>query len=485
MKQIYNSIKFKAFVYLFSFILLLILLIAYLSLQKIRTSVFNAVDTTLTSESNLITDLMKIEEGHIDLEVTEMVTGDYTIPKSGHYYKLIINGNNDIGFKDDKTEKIVNTVISPSLVNENFDFPVNRIEYTLPQKNELFFSSTGPNLEPLRVLRKSVNLNGVSIIVYTAETIKQNLKLINDFNYFILLLLPIALIVSAIIILILINNILKPVKDFSQELSLITHKNLDKRLNENEYVFELQDMIISFNGMLDRIHKAFETEKLVLSEASHKLKTPIAVIKSYCDITLKKERTNQEYIETIISIKNGTNKIVSLISGILSFAKLESENINYNKSENFSIIECINDSIEITKYLAQQKRIDIRINNLTNKSISISGDKDKITEAIFNIIENSIKYNNRNGFIEINLEQINQQIKLSIKDNGIGIEANDLPKIFDRFYRVNNESIEGNGLGLSISKTIIESHQGTINVNSQMNIGTEFIITLPLKQTDF
>ena len=232
--------------------------------------------------------------------------------------------------------------------------------------------------------------------------------------------------------------------------------------------------------MLKRIDKAFETEKIILSEASHKLKTPIAVIKSYCDVILKKERSKEEYIETITSIKSVTNKIVSLISGILSIAKLESENIKYNKFEKISINECINNCLDLVEYLAYQKNIDIKIEN--NSDYYILADKDKIIEALINIIENAIKYNSNNGEVLIKTFKEDNFINISIKDSGKGINDEEKDKIFDKFYRINdNKNVEGNGLGLNISKTIIESHQGKIKVNSNINNqGTEFIISLPI-----
>ena len=108
------------------------------------------------------------------------------------------------------------------------------------------------------------------------------------------MLLPLIILLSSLFIILIVNNIITPINKISEEISNINHKNLDKKVSINDYVIELESLIISFNQMLDRVNKAFQIEKNIISEASHKLKTPIAVIKSYCDITLKKERSKEE-----------------------------------------------------------------------------------------------------------------------------------------------------------------------------------------------
>ncbi len=484
MKLSFNSIKIRSFTYFFLFITILVLTVSYLSLEKIKISVFNSVDKILESKINLITNFMSIKNGLIDLEISEIVTGEYTIPKSGHYYKLIINDSNS-GFENDNNHIPLKIAISPSLINPNFDFKIKEINYESIEKNQIVFTSIGPKLEPLRVIKREINFKGINITVYTAETIKSSLDIIKDFQYFVLIIFPLSLLFSALIILVIINNLLKPIKDFSQEVNSINHKNLEKRIDFNKYPTELKDMVLSFNSMLDRVHKAFETEKLILSEASHKLKTPIAVIKSHCDIILKKERPKEEYIDTIIAIKDSTKKVISLISGILSLANLESGNITFNKFDKISISECLKNAISLSEYLAYQKNIGIEL--LSNKDLFIRGDKDKITEAFLNIIENAIKYNQINGLIKIEVLEVDNKVNVSIQDNGIGIKKEDLSKIFDRFYRSeNNKGIEGSGLGLNIAKTITESHNGKILVNSYLENSlqkTEFILSFPLANT--
>jgi hypothetical protein len=123
----FNSIKSISFIYLFSFITVLVLSISLLSLEKIKDLMYLSIDRSLNNESDIIIALMKPDDSFIELEITEIISGNYVKPKSGHYYKMIINNNNS-GFKVHDTKKILHTVISPSLVDENFNFKILSLE---------------------------------------------------------------------------------------------------------------------------------------------------------------------------------------------------------------------------------------------------------------------------------------------------------------------------------------------------------------------
>ena len=231
--------------------------------------------------------------------------------------------------------------------------------------------------------------------------------------------------------------------------------------------------------VLDRIKNAFDVEKFIISEASHKLKTPVTVIKGYCDVILQRERDNSEYVETLQSIKRVTVNISNLISGIMTVTTLNSGHLTYQVNKQTEINQIILKAVELSTYLADQKKVTI--NFAPQNNIPFTGDEDKLIEAIFNIIENGIKYNREYGSVKISVKQEINKVIISINDTGIGIESDERDKIFERFYRTGLVSkIEGHGLGLNIAKMIVEAHSGTISVNSKINSGTEFLITLQL-----
>lgn len=316
------------------------------------------------------------------------------------------------------------------------------------------------------------------VIVFVAESIAGSNNIINEFKYFILISFPLAILLIGAVSIWITKKSLMPLNNFSGEVSRVTHKNLDTRIDIDSTALELKELTFSFNDMLDRLKKAFDLERFIISESSHKLKTPVAIIKSYCEITLQKERDRAEYTETLQTIKTVADDMTNLIKGILSLAHLDSANMNFNNFREIWLNDCINDAVQLSEYLLKHKNIDLKL-NLPEK-ILITGDKDKITEAFFNIIDNAIKYNREGGYIKITSNRENNLIKISVQDNGIGINQEDLEQIFERFFRSEPaKNLEGSGLGLNIVKTIIEAHNGQIEVKSHPGQGSEFIVSLP------
>ena len=234
--------------------------------------------------------------------------------------------------------------------------------------------------------------------------------------------------------------------------------------------------------MLNRIQKAFEAEKRLISDASHELKTPVSVIKTHCDVILQKERTKEELLETLKTIKTVSENMGKLIKDLLSLARLDAGILSPANFKNISLNECIQQAIQLTAPLAEKKQVSIKTSLVDD--INIIGDKDRITEAFLNIIENAVNYNKDNGVVEITTSANNNNVNISIKDTGIGIKGDDLERIFERFYRADaSRSTEGTGLGLSIAKAIIEAHAGEIKAEGEFGKGSCFIITLPFSSS--
>lgn len=270
---------------------------------------------------------------------------------------------------------------------------------------------------------------------------------------------------------------LRPIKRFSSRIETITHRNLNERIDAE--VEELAILADSFNEMLNRIRKAFEAEKRLISDASHELKTPVSVIKTHCDVILQKERTKEELLETMRTIKTVSEDMGKIINDLLSIARLDSGILIPANFKNTSLNECIQRAIELVIPLAEKRRVNITT-SLT-PDINILGDKDGIIEAFLNIIENAVKYNRDNGIVEIVAVIENKNVNISIKDTGVGIKKDELERIFERFYRSETvRNTEGTGLGLSISKAIIEAHGGMIKAESENGKGSCFTVIIPL-----
>ncbi|MHC0039635.1 sensor histidine kinase [Pseudoneobacillus sp. C159] len=227
------------------------------------------------------------------------------------------------------------------------------------------------------------------------------------------------------------------------------------------------------------IQKSFQIQRKFVSDASHELRTPLSIFYSSIDILVREERENlssfgQEILE---DIKNETEMMNKLLNDLLFLAR--------NDQDHFEL-ECEEiDFSELLELLIYRFTRIIPPKLSLSKSIQdhlvIRGDKVRIQQLIYILLDNAVRYT-KEGSIICSLKSVGQEVMLTIEDTGPGIAAEDLPYIYDRFYRGDSSrSRDGSGLGLSIAKTIVEAHGGKILVKSEINKGTAFIISLPFK----
>ena len=256
---------------------------------------------------------------------------------------------------------------------------------------------------------------------------------------------------------------------------------MNERIFPELEVSEVKNIASSFNAMLDRLESAFETEKRLVADASHELKTPLSVINAQCDVLMQGESVDEKYAQALNRIKGASKSMNRLIGDMLSLTRLDSGLLSAADFTSVSLYECIDNALKFTEFLAKEKQV--KIINKIPEDIHILGDRDMLSEVFLNIIENGIKYNRAGGTVEITATKNTDSADVSIQDTGEGIREGDSEKIFNRFYRADtSRSKEGTGLGLSIARAIIESHGGRIQVKSGLDSGSCFILTLPLKQ---
>lgn len=458
-----NSIKFRIFASSFLLSTIVFITFSLFIYSEVKRFVFEELDDTLHSKMQLLIGLLHEEKNKVEFELTEIKGGEYSIVGSGHYYKVSIENEKNI--------------VSPSLDKNNFDFRVigNKIIYQ--NEDEKVFNSQGVLNEKIRVLEKDFVFIDKNVSISVGESIEESHATLHKIKRSIYLFTTFGVSILCFFSFLISKKSLEPIDNLAKEISSIGHKNLNIRIKPQKINKELASLIESFNNMLGRINKAFETEKFIISEASHQLKTPIAVIRSNCDITLKKERTVEDYKETLSTIKETSISMTKQINDMLSLAKLDSVNFKEDDFKSTNIIKCINRAIDISQSLAIKNNIEVVFQH-NEDNLEILGNEERLTEAFLNIIENGIKYNKPNGKVSVFLEKTPYSIKVSIKDTGTGIPAKDLPNVFERFYRSRNiVDIEGTGLGLAIVKAIIELHTGSIKVESSENEGSVFTIT--------
>jgi len=229
------------------------------------------------------------------------------------------------------------------------------------------------------------------------------------------------------------------------------------------------------------IRRLEEMRKEFVGNVSHELKTPLTSIKGYVE-TLLDSNPDQKVSRSFLSIiREEANRLQRLIEDLLSLSRLESKS-DYASKEQVDMIEVINDTVFLLGEKARRKSIALE-SDLPNSLPLIDANRDQMSRLIINLVDNAIKYTPKSGKVDIKVYNSNKKIIIEVEDNGIGIPEKDLPRIFERFYRVDkarSRKLGGTGLGLSIIKHIIEEHQGQISVESEPQQGTKFKVELPL-----
>lgn len=295
-----------------------------------------------------------------------------------------------------------------------------------------------------------------------------------------MLVLPFIVLVAAIGGYLFAHRSLKPLQQITTAASEITAgTDLKKRIEIGEGDDEVHQLAASFNAMMYRLDDAFENEQQFTSDVSHELRTPMSVIMAQSEYTLEKERSTEEYIEALETISRQGKRMSRLINDMLQFTRMES-NSDKIIMEPVHLSKLV-EGVAMDMALIREKQITLSYD--VQPDIHLVGNYDLLLTAVTNLITNAYRYGKENGNIWVSLTENQESIKLSVKDDGIGIDKKDQNKIFQRFYKSDDSrSSKGTGLGLSMVYEIVRFHQGGIVLDSDVGQGSEFTLVFLNKQ---
>jgi len=340
--------------------------------------------------------------------------------------------------------------------------------------------------EGLRLLAVPVNLNmpgppaGIQpaalVIARSTKQIDQALvRLVRT----LIIAVPLALALAAGGGIFLARRALKPVSKIAQTAQKIGESDLSQRINVNTKD-ELGRLAETLNEMIRRLEKAFQRQKQFTSDASHELRTPLAVIEAESTLALQKKRSLNDYRQSLEIVSRETRQMSSLIDQLLTLARADAgkEQWNFAKIDLGKLVSNLSTDIEV---LCQEKGLSCQLGQ--TQDLVVNGDEARLRELFMNLLANAIRYTLAPGTVSISFRQEGQMAVVAITDTGIGIPAEDIPFIFERFYRVDKSRSRaegGSGLGLAICRHITEAHGGKIEVVSQEGVGSTFSVWLPL-----
>ena len=276
----------------------------------------------------------------------------------------------------------------------------------------------------------------------------------------------------------LVSRALKPISEISATAVKISAGDLSQRINAAETESELGQLASVLNATFARLETAFAQQKQFASDAAHELRTPVSVILTQTQTSLARERDAASYKQTVEACQRAAQRMRRLIESLLELARFDAGQ-EVLKRMRFDFSKTISESADWVQTLADERGVKI-ISELD--PLEITGDPERLAQVVMNLLTNAVQYNQPGGEVRALLKSENGLAILQVADTGQGIAPEDLPRVFERFYRADAARTGSGhaGLGLSICKVIVEAHGGTMEVSSERNRGTTFTVRLPM-----
>lgn len=366
---------------------------------------------------------------------------------------------------------------------EDKSIPVNRKVLQRVSKGEIVYQTQ--NLFADEVLVRFINyplldyqkkVRGVIQVGTSLEYVQasmQNLLLI------LLISVPTLIFIAGLAGYFLAGKALKPIRDIATTTRHITANNLDERITVEVAKDDIGQLSQTINEMLDRLSQAFMKVKQFSADASHELRTPLTILRGEVEIGLRVERPAAEYRDILLSNLEEIERMSKIVSDLLLLSRSDmgQEVLSW---EVVNLQELIKELISQFVMLAEQK--GVMLTGDIQPVSPVHGDSLRLRQLAANLVANAIRYTPERKSVVVRLKDGDHGVELVVEDTGIGIPEADLPRIFDRFYRVDKARSRdegGNGLGLSIVKWIVDAHHGEIMVESVVDEGTTFTVVLP------
>jgi len=276
----------------------------------------------------------------------------------------------------------------------------------------------------------------------------------------------------------LVSRAIKPISEISTTAVKIAAGDLSQRINVAEAESELGELAAVLNSTFARLETAFAQQKQFAADAAHELRTPVSVMLTQTQTALNRERDAAGYKQTVEACQRAAQRMRKLIESLLALARFDAGQ-EVLMRQRFDFSKMIAECAELVQPLAEERGVKL-IAELA--PFQITGDAERLAQVVTNLLTNAIQYNKPAGEVRVKIESQNQLAVLTIADTGQGIAPEDLPRVFGRFFRADiSRTGAGNaGLGLAISKAIVEAHGGNLEVASEQKVGTTFTVRLPI-----
>jgi heavy metal sensor kinase len=372
-------------------------------------------------------------------------------------------------------EQSTGRIIETSTVN---DVPVSTISQSIDQSYETVHTANSDTMRiftvrlhqnPQFAIQVGVSLNGM------LDTQEQILRLLVG-----VFIVTVALSVASGWFVG--TRALLPIRGITRTAQEINARDFDRRLDLHTSDDELKQLMRTFNDMLDRLQRAFQQQRQFTADAAHELRTPLSIMQTGLDVMLSQKRTVGQYQTSLESVREEVQRLTQLANSLLMLARADAHELplHWQWFDLSLLLETVLDQLSL---LAKEKHIQME-RNITPR-LELYADEDRMIQVALNLLENALKYAPQGGTVHVDATRIRHTIQFAVGNTGAAIPQNELAHIFDRFYRADpsrNRERGGFGLGLAITKQLIELQGGTILVESSEQTGTIFTVRFPMRE---
>ena len=347
-----------------------------------------------------------------------------------------------------------------------------------PLGNGIVYRNAGNGRWPVRFAAKNIILLGQAVVVEVAQPLRFHFASLREFADWLMISIPVLVVLAGFLGYWLSSRALAPVDQIVEDARAVDSSRLSRRLTVPAAQDELHRLSETLNAMLDRIELSVNRIKQFTADASHELRAPVTLIQAAAEYSLRRERSREELTEAMEKILQESQRTSQLIDNLLLLARADSEEVI--RLGQVPVDSVLREAADRVRPLATSKNISITAE--VDDSAVVRADATLLQRLFFVLLENAVKYTPGNGTVRVSLRTSPEQVIVEIMDSGIGISPDDLPHIFDRFWRadkVRSREMGGTGLGLSIAKWIAEKNGGTIQVESTVGQGSKFQVRLP------
>jgi heavy metal sensor kinase len=327
----------------------------------------------------------------------------------------------------------------------------------------------------IRVAYMKYNNNMVIVVGFS---LRDNYTFIATYRKMFVVALGILLLCGGLLGYFIAWRAMSGVKRVTKTAIEVTNGSLNHRVSVGSEGLEIQDLAIAFNDMLERIQALVIELKEVTNNIAHDLRSPITRIRGLTETTMTSKPEICDYEAMSGEIIKECDRLTGMVNTMLEIAQADSGVLRITET-NIDMNEIVRRGYELFLPVAEDKGARLEL-NLQNEPLIVAGDDARLQRAVANLIDNAIKYTNHSGQVKVSTQGDTTRVRIQIEDTGSGIEPQDMPHIFERFYRGDrSRSTQGNGLGLSLAQSIIKAHGGVIDVESTPGLGSRFTIILP------